>query len=120
MSFLGIIPKFLSRQATLVKTHAILDAPPAEGQAPVLIFSHGYTGYIAQNTPQVEELASRGYVVASIGHTGEAAAVPFPDGRIIPIDSAVLDAQLAELKAQADRGQPVRNGPRKKVDERLN
>ena len=104
MSFLGIIPKFLSKQATLVKTHAVLDAAPAEGQAPVLIFSHGYTGYIGQNTPQVEELVSRGYVVASIGHTGEAAAVPFPDGRVVPIDSTVLAGMMQQMKQSQASG----------------
>jgi predicted dienelactone hydrolase len=109
MSFLGIIPKFLAAQARLVKTHAILDAPPAEGRAPVLIFSHGYTGYIAQNTPQVEELVSRGYVVASIGHTGEAAAVAFPDGRVVPIDSTVLAAMMKQMEqTQGDGADPVR------------
>ena len=109
MSFLGIIPKFLAAQATLVKTHAIVDAPPAEGRAPVLIFSHGYTGYIAQNTPQVEELVSRGYIVASIGHTGEAAAVPFPDGRTVFIDSAVLaDMRKQMEQQQTDGADPVR------------
>ena len=109
MSFLGLIPKFLAAQATLVKTHAILDAPPAEGRAPVLIFSHGYTGYIAQNTPQVEELASRGYIVASIAHTGEAAAAPFPDGRLVLIDSAIVAAmkRMAE-EMQTDAADPVR------------
>lgn len=109
MSFLGLIPKFLAAQATLVKTNAILDAPPADGRAPVLVFSHGYTGYIAQNTPQVEELVSRGYVVASIGHTGEAAAVPFPDGRMVPIDSAVLANMRKQMEAtQTDGADPVR------------
>jgi predicted dienelactone hydrolase len=109
MSFLGLIPKFLAAQATLVKTHAILDAAPAEGRAPVLIFSHGYTGYIAQNTPQVEELVSRGYIVASIGHTGEAAAVPFPDGRVVPIDSGVLANMRKQMEqTQSDGADPVR------------
>ena len=109
MSFLGMIPKFLAAQATLVRTHAMIDAAPAEGRAPVLIFSHGYTGYIAQNTPQVEELVSRGYVVASIGHTGEAAAVPFPDGRVVPIDSTVLAGMMKQLKeAQEGGADPVK------------
>lgn len=109
MSFLGIIPRILAAQASLVKTHAILDAPPADGRAPVLIFSHGYTGYIAQNTPQVEELVSRGYVVASIGHTGEAAAVPFPDGRVVLIDSAVIANMQEQMEqTQTDGADPVR------------
>jgi predicted dienelactone hydrolase len=75
----------------------------------VLIFSHGYTGYIGQNTPQVEELVSRGYVVASIGHTGEAAAVPFPDGRVVPLDSAILAGMMKQMQeAKTSTADPVK------------
>lgn len=98
MTALGLIPKLLTRQATLIKTHSIAGAPMVEGRAPVLIFSHGYTGYAAQNTPQMEELASRGYVVASIAHTGEASWTPFPDGHGVPIDSGVLNSMTRQMK----------------------
>lgn len=98
MSFVGTVPALLAAQSTLVKTHAILDAPVAAGRWPVLVFSHGYSGYIAQNTPQMEELASRGYVVASIGHTGEAAAAAFPDGRVVLMDTTVM----ASLRKQVE------------------
>jgi len=109
MSFVGMIPAFLGAQATLVRTHAILDAPVAPGRAPVLIFSHGYSGYIAQNTPQMEELASRGYIVASIGHTGEASAAPFPDGRVVPMDTSVLATLRGEMaKSQQPGADPKR------------
>jgi predicted dienelactone hydrolase len=67
----------------------------ADLKAAVLVFSHGYTGYAEQNTVQMEELASRGYVVASIVHPGEAAWAPFPDGRGMPY--------AAELTARARR-----------------
>ena len=69
----------------LVKSHSYLDAPlaKAEAQYPVLIFSHGYGGTIWQNTPQMEELASHGFVVFSLGHTYESGAVPFPGGRVV-------------------------------------
>lgn len=82
------LPVPLTRQYQYVKTHTVLDAPiAAEGAPfPVLIFSHGYTGYNAQNTPQMEDLASRGYVVFSIAHTGDAAAAVHPDGRVVPLD----------------------------------
>ena len=88
----GAIPAAMFRQLALVKTHSLLSVPiaPDPARFPVIIFSHGYGGYPAQNTPQMEELASQGYVVLSIGHPGEAGAVSFPDGRLVMMDSALL------------------------------
>ncbi len=78
----------------LVKSHSYLDAPlaRAEAQYPVLIFSHGYGGTIWQNTPQMEELASHGFVVFSLGHTYESGAVPFPGGRVVPMSAERMAA----------------------------
>jgi len=65
-----------------VSTNACLDAPVANSAHPVVVFTHGYTGTFTDYTFLFEELASRGYVVASIDHTHEATAVEFPDGRV--------------------------------------
>ncbi len=95
----GLVPAILFEQGRYIRTHSMTDAPLAPGQNrfPVLVFSHGYTGYAAQNTVQMEELASLGYFVFSIAHTGEASATPFPDGRVVRVDSAVM----ARMRAQA-------------------
>ena len=66
-----------------VRTNSCLDAPIAEGVHPVILFSHGYTGAFTDYTFIFEDLASRGYVVASVDHTYEATAVEFPDGRLV-------------------------------------
>ncbi|MGQ0640680.1 MAG: alpha/beta hydrolase family protein [Gemmatimonadaceae bacterium] len=74
-------------------SHAYTDAPLANAPAPypVLIFSHGYIpGLIAQNTAQMEELASHGYVVFSIGHAYETLVNVFPDGRVVPFSQLRL------------------------------
>ncbi len=92
-----VAPLPFARQIRLVRTHAIVGAPVAEGRAPVVIFSHGYGGYAEQNTPQMEELASRGYVVASIAHPGEAAWAPFPDGRGVRFDTGLTNAARRRL-----------------------
>jgi predicted dienelactone hydrolase len=81
------LPAFLFDQLALVPSHAYPDAPPASAalEFPVLIFSHAYVpGYAGQNTVQMEELASYGYVVFAIAHPLEAAAVVYPDGRATP------------------------------------
>jgi dienelactone hydrolase len=77
-------PPFSLRHVGLVQTHAYVEAPPAgEGAWPVVIFSHGYMGLSSQNTCQVEELASHGYVVVAPTHTRGAIFTMFPDGRVI-------------------------------------
>ena len=48
-----------------------------------MVFTHGHTGTFTDYTFIFEDLASRGYVVASVDHTYEATAVEFPDGRIV-------------------------------------
>ncbi|PAD74981.1 alpha/beta hydrolase family protein [Paenibacillus campinasensis] len=75
------IPPFLMSQLRYVKTHAYWEAEVALDQEryPVLLFSHGLTGFRNQNTFQVEDLASRGYIVVGIDHPYDAAAVVFPD-----------------------------------------
>jgi len=66
-----------------VKANSCLDAPITDGAHPVVIFTHGYTGTFTDYTFLFEDLASRGYVVASVDHTYEATAVEFPDGRFV-------------------------------------
>jgi len=66
-----------------VTTNSCLDAPVSEGAHPVVVFTHGYTGTFTDYTYIFEDLASRGYVVASVDHTYEATAVEFPGGRFV-------------------------------------
>jgi len=68
--------------APQVKTNSCQDATVATGKHPVVVFTHGYTGMFTDYTFLFEDLASRGYVVASVNHTYEATAVQFPDGRL--------------------------------------
>ncbi|MCS5490186.1 alpha/beta hydrolase family protein [Algoriphagus limi] len=61
----------------------------AEG-FPLLLFSHGYNGSRFQNSFLLPDLASHGYVVVSIEHTGSAAGTVFEDlrtGGLTPFDS---------------------------------
>ncbi|MCB8983043.1 MAG: dienelactone hydrolase family protein [Ardenticatenaceae bacterium] len=78
-------PPFVVRHVDLVRTHSFLAAPAAEagGPFPVLTFSHGYLGLHSQNTWQMEELASQGYVVVAPNHTRGAIVTVFPDGRVV-------------------------------------
>jgi predicted dienelactone hydrolase len=78
------LPSFFLDHLELVKTPASLDAPLADSSEPypLILFSHGWNGFNAQNSGQMIELASHGYVVAAINHTYGAIATVFPNGEI--------------------------------------
>lgn len=81
-----------------VRTNSCQDASIQPGTHPVVVFTHGYTGTFTDYTFLFEDLASRGYVVASVNHTFEATASEFPDGRIA---KSMVGTHLA-LSAQLD------------------
>ena len=79
-----------SYQSLIRGTNSRLDAPVAASGAPfpVILFNHGWHGRRTNDTFLTEELASRGYVVASIDHTYNASLVAFPErtgGLCIPM-----------------------------------
>ncbi|NUW31759.1 alpha/beta hydrolase [Nonomuraea sp. SMC257] len=76
----GLPPALLST----TRTNAFTDAKPA-GHAhglPLVVLSPGSSKPRSTLTALAEDLASRGYVVASIDHTYETVATTFPDGRV--------------------------------------
>jgi Platelet-activating factor acetylhydrolase, isoform II len=64
------------------------DAPVATQGGPfhVLLFNHAWAGRRTQDTFLTEDLASHGYVVASIDHTYNASRVVLPGDRVIEDD----------------------------------
>ncbi len=78
-------PFRLFAQLPLVHTHAHSDAPAATSGAPwpVILFSPSWHGDFYCNTLQVEELVSRGFVVAAIDHPYGSGLTRFPDGRSV-------------------------------------
>ena len=49
---------------------AVRDAVPRDGRYPLILFSHGFGGHRRQSTFFCTHLASHGYVVAAVDHTG--------------------------------------------------
>jgi dienelactone hydrolase len=68
-----------------IQTHARKDAAVEmrEGRWPLVLFSHGMSWPAAMYQSFHEELASHGYVVAAVDHTGYSDAIVFPDGRVV-------------------------------------
>ncbi len=78
------LPKLLFTTLGYVKTNAIENAMISnqESSYPVLVFSHGFNGQKNQNTFQIEQLVSHGYIVVSIDHTYSSIVSIFSDGRV--------------------------------------
>lgn len=83
-----------------VRTHAVMDAPPAQSPArfPVLLFSAGYIAIPSSYTALIEDLASHGYAVLTIVHPYEATAAQLSGGRSV----TMLDENGAFLKGILD------------------
>jgi predicted dienelactone hydrolase len=77
--------EFKKRHLALVRTHAVRGVPIAKAQAqyPLVLFAPSWTGRRDQNTVQVEELASHGFLVVGIDHPYSTALTAFPDGRTV-------------------------------------
>ncbi len=78
----------------------------ADGNYPLLIFSHGAFGYRRSNYSAYMELASHGYIVCSIDHTYHAFFTKEEDGNIIPVNLGFLKEvqQLEDNKFSLEEG----------------
>ncbi|MEU8350441.1 alpha/beta hydrolase [Streptomyces sp. NPDC048845] len=65
------------------RTHARPGARPAPGQHPLVVLSPGFSLNRATLTTLAEDLASRGYVVATVDHAYESFGTAFPGGRTL-------------------------------------
>src|SRR5581483_10431527 len=100
------LPPFFLDHLALVQTPALQDAPiaPSSTQYPLIVFSHGWKGFAAQNTVQAIQLASHGYVVVALQHTYGAVTTVFDDGTIAPNNpDALPDGEPDEIYDTAAR-----------------
>lgn len=81
-----------SEYQSLIVTNSHIDAPVAESKSPfpLVLFNPGWGSRRTSDTFLTEDLASHGYVVASIDHPYNAERVAFPDGHVIA-NSVSLD-----------------------------
>ncbi len=80
--------------------------PSEEGKYPLVVFSHGAFGVIDSNYSTYTELASNGYVVASIGHPYHAMFVEDVNGKTTIVDMEFLQqvyADNGEYSEEAER-----------------
>lgn len=80
---------------------AVRDAAARGDRAPLVIFSHGFGGHRRQSTFLCTHLASHGYVVAAMDHTGNTVfdvlqmTLAVRSGAEVPEPLGILDAMIA-------------------------
>jgi len=109
-SFLGW-PLFANSVFALMNTHSFADADPDLSAAPypLIVYHHGYGGHTGVHVALIEELASYGFVVASVGHAFESAFSMGPDGELVSFsaDNPVYVGRLEE--AHGDRQEALKD-----------
>jgi Platelet-activating factor acetylhydrolase, isoform II len=87
-------PSWFLSHLRYTESHTFEDVPIAPGSFPVIVYSHGWTGYRSIALNQIETLVSNGYIVVAPDHTYGAVATEFPNG----------DVALADPNALPDEG----------------
>ncbi|MFF9145928.1 alpha/beta hydrolase family protein [Streptomyces sp. NPDC014861] len=73
----------LIRQVAMARTHSRTDARPTPGRHPLVVLSPGFGMARYTLTSLAVDLASRGYVVASVDHAYESSGTSVPGGRTL-------------------------------------
>lgn len=90
----------LPNQLKGLKTNSFVDGKPAPGRFPVIVLSHAMMTLSRFNyTALSEELASRGYVVATIDHTYNNLTTTFPNGEKHDYAKGWIDLQVPTTPA---------------------
>ncbi|NVZ53692.1 alpha/beta fold hydrolase [Pseudomonas sp. B6002] len=96
-------PEPIADDAVFVGALAVPDAPPASGEHPLVIISHGYGGNWRNQLWLASALAHQGYIVAAVNHPGTTSKDRSPAAAAQlwqrPADlSRAIDAVLAQPK----------------------
>lgn len=96
-SYIGM-PSFFLDHLALVELPAYQDSQVAQTTEafPVILFSHGWNGFSAQNSGQALQLASRGFVVVGLQHTYGAVVTVLEDGTIAKNNPSALPSGAPE------------------------
>ena len=103
---LGLPPEELAHLKS-IKGHAYAGAPVAVAKGdsdkfPVLVYSHAFGLFSAENSQLMEHLASNGYVVFAIDHPYQAAWAELTDGKTAAFDpTGFRDPEMTPEKGAA-------------------
>jgi dienelactone hydrolase len=97
------MPSFFLDHLALVKMPAYRGSAiaPTDSRYPVILFSHGWNGFNAQNASQAIQLASHGYVVVALQHPYGAVITVFNDGKIVRNNPSALPGGVPDDEYEA-------------------
>ena len=79
------LPSTFGKHGTQLTSNSVFGLLPIQNkQFPLILFSHGDGGLLNQNTSQIEELVSNGYIVIACNHTYNASITFDKKGNSIP------------------------------------
>ena len=92
------LPPFMIKHIQDVNSNSYLNAAlKSDSESyPLVIFSHGLGGMRMQNTIQMEELASRGFIAIAMDHAYDANITIFDDGSSADYRSAIVGKVTTE------------------------
>lgn len=85
------LPSFILNHITKIDSNAyhLIPLSIQKDKYPVVVISHGWGGFMNLHTNLAEELASRGYIVASIEHTYGSVAATFSEETVYQYQEAL-------------------------------
>ena len=98
------LPGFSFNHIKYVDSHAYSEAVISKTQSayPLIIMNHGFGSSKSLQTSQAENLASHGYIVASIDHTYNTFGTLFPDGTLTTNNSGALFSANNDYETEKD------------------
>jgi predicted dienelactone hydrolase len=83
-------PGFIFNHLRHIDSNSYINAPVLEGKYPLVIISHGWSGFRQLHSDLAEELASHGFIVIGIEHTYGSVGTVFDDGRQVSLNPNAL------------------------------
>lgn len=101
-----IYPKFLNHGQILTNSYENASISEKMSSYPVILFNHGYSAHMEQNTLLMEHLASFGYILISIGHPYEG-IMSFPEGKSTPMHEPTFQQLMTDIEKNFLRGEEL-------------
>lgn len=106
----GLADTVSAEAVSRTRSAARTNARPIRGRYPLVVLSPGFGVHRHTLTHLAEDLASRGYVVASVDHAYESVGTAFPGGRVLTCaacDAAAGNGREVLPRVATGRGQDV-------------
>ena len=91
------LPSFIFNHLNLSFLDVGVGLDPINGELPVVIYTHGWSGEKIFATDQLINIASQGYIVIAIDHTGLAMFTELPSGTIFNTGSTEASTKVFDV-----------------------